>query len=129
MWVKDPTRWGVYTDCRHIPGGGIEDGETVEQALDREVLEEVWIDISSYPKEFTIPNTGTAEKILKDTGEKVLCHMEFNVFIVHLDAYAADVACKLSDDLVEVQRFDKDTLRDVKQIPGGKEFFEEIGLI
>jgi hypothetical protein len=55
--------------------------------------------------------------------------MEFNVFIVHIDTYAADIICKLSDDLVEVQRFDKDTLCDVKQIPGGKEFFQKIGLI
>jgi len=48
MGKKNPAKGGVYPDCWHIPGGGVEEKETLEQALKREVQEEVGINISPY---------------------------------------------------------------------------------
>ncbi|MEK7540488.1 MAG: NUDIX hydrolase [Patescibacteria group bacterium] len=77
---KDPSKGGVYLDCWHTPGGGVDEGETFEQAMTREVLEEVGLDITPYTLErIPIIDYGVAEKTLKDTGGKVLCHME-NLF-------------------------------------------------
>ena len=131
MGKKDPAKGGVYPDCWHIPGGGVDEGETFEEALRREIKEEVGLDISSYISVF-IPEkgTGVAEKILQNTGEKVLCKMEFNIFRVDIsDKLASEIELHLSDDLVEIRWFSPDELPDVKQIPGGKEFFQKIGLI
>lgn len=128
---KDPNKGGVYADCWHTPGGGVDDGETLEQAIVREVREEVGIDITPYPLErIPIIDHGVAEKILKDTGEKVLCHMEFNRFkIVINDKLAKDIPLHLNDDLVEAHWLTMDELAQSKQIPSGKEFFQKIGLI
>jgi 8-oxo-dGTP pyrophosphatase MutT (NUDIX family) len=130
MGRKDPAKGGVYPDCWHIPGGGVDEGESQEEALRREVMEEVGIDISS-AKVTRIDHIdhGVAEKTLKDTGEKVLCRMEFNKFRVDLDMLASAVKLRLDDDLVEARWFAMDELPQVKQIPGGKEFFQEIGLL
>ena len=128
MGKKDPAKGGVYSGCWHIPGGGVDEGETFEQTLKREVMEEVGIDISSYSaKRILIPNSGTSEKTLK-TGERVLCHMDFNYFEVHIDDKNADeIELHPTDDLVEVKWFSKKELTGVKQIPGGKEFFQQAG--
>ncbi len=129
MGKKDPTKGGVYPDAWHIPGGGLDEGETMEQALAREVFEEVGIDIKPYyAKKINIIGHGTTEKTLQDTGEKVMCEMEFNRFEIKIDdKNADDIKLHLKDDLVEAKWFSKDELSNVKQIPGGKEFFEEMG--
>lgn len=130
MGRKDPAKGGVYSDCWHIPGGGVDDGESLEETFKREMLEEIGIDVSQYKVE-KIPdvNNGSSEKTL-ETGEKVLCHMEFNYFKVIInDKLAMDIKTKLDGDLVEVRWYSKDELLDVKQIPGGKNFFKKLGLV
>ena len=130
MGRKDPAKGGVYLDCWHIPGGGVDEGESLEQALRREVKEEVGFDILPYkPVLIPIKHGGVSEKILK-SGEKVLCKMDFNTYKIEIfDKNAGEIKLNLSDDLVEAEWFDLDELPKVKQIPGGKEFFQEMGLI
>ena len=73
---------------------------------------------------------GVAEKTLKETGERVLCHMEFNRFEVHIDdKEASEIELQVNDDLEEAKWFDKDELRTLTHIPGGAEFFEEMGYL
>ncbi len=130
MGRKDPTKGGVYSDCWHIPGGGVDNGESLKEAFKREIFEEIGIDISPY-KIDQIPyvNSGNSEKTLK-TGEKVLCNMDFNYFKVIInDKLSEKIETKLYDDLVKIHWFKKDELQKVKQIPGGREFFQKLGLI
>lgn len=130
MGKKDPQGGGVYSDCWHIPGGGVDEGETLERALIREVKEEAGIDITREEMTlFPYKGTGVAEKTLEDTGERVLCKMEFNRFKVVIDKAADEIKLKLGDDLVETHWFPIEELSTVKQIPGGKEFFQQIRLI
>ncbi len=131
MGRKDPSKGGVYSDCWHIPGGGVDEGEKLEVALVREVKEEIGVDISKYSiRRLPYVDMGTSEKILKETNEKVLCHMEFNRFEVKINDKTVDeIKLRLNDDLVETKWFTKDELPYVKQVPGGKEFFKQVGYI
>lgn len=130
MGMKDPSKGGVYPDCWHIPGGGVDEGETFEEALKREVLEETGIDISAYQiKLIPFAGSGLAEKTLK-TGERVLCRMEFNNFEVCInDKKAAEIKLNPTDDLVKMKWFDLEELKNVKHIPGGQEFLIKAGYI
>jgi len=129
--MKDPKAGGVYSDCWHIPGGGIEEGESKEQAVAREVMEEVGIDISPYKIEFvTDEDKGTTEKTLKDTGEKVLVEMQFYVYkIVLSDINSEDVMLSLDDDLADARWFDISELSTVKLTPPSEKYFKKIGYI
>lgn len=94
-------RGGVYSKQWHIPGGGVNEGETLEEGLRREIFEEVGIDIKHYEVSLLDDiGRGESEKTLKDSSEIVLCKMNFNVFLVKLDIDSDKVSIKLNDDLV-----------------------------
>ena len=130
MGKKDAVKGGVYSDCWHIPGGGIDEDETLEQALKREVLEETGIDISPYTiKPIPFIGSGLTEKTLK-TGEKVMCQMEFNRFEINItDKKAGEISLHPTDDLVEMKWFSMEDLLNIKHIPGGLDFLVEAGYI
>jgi len=129
MGKKDPRKGGVFSDCWHIPGGGVDEGETMIEALVREIKEETGLDISSYETE-QIPSLSprVAEKTLA-TGEVVLCHMNFNLFKVQLDKVAEEIKLDRTDDLVEMRWLSRKELNEIKHIPGGKEHFKKLGFI
>ena len=129
MGMKDPNSGGVYLDCWHIPGGGIDEGEDMLTALKREVLEEVGIDISPYNvKEMDKLGKGSSIKTVH--GEKVECEMTFNVFQVDIhDRNASEIKVVLSDDLVKYEWVKISDLRNYKLTPPSMKLFLRLGYI
>lgn len=129
--MKDPHQGGVYTDCWHILGGGVDDGETKEQALRREIIEETGIDIAPY--KITLVDDsgeGESEKIAKENGEKVLCKMKFYVYKVEIDDKVADeISVSLNDDLEKYVWTDIAELKNKKLTPPSEELFKRLGYI
>lgn len=119
---------GVYPDCWHIPGGGIEEGEDTLAALTREITEEVGIDIANMPtKLLSDSDTGEAVKTNQNTGEKELILMKFNVYQVDLDKASEDIRISLDDDLREYMWVTKDKLKEYKHTPPSQRLFEKLG--
>lgn len=129
--MKDPKKGGVYADCWHIPGGGVDDGETKEQALIREIREETGIDLSSYTIELVDDKgSGESEKTLKDTGEKVIVEMKFNVYkCVIKDRDAEEIDVRLNDDLVKYQWIKLSDLKLLKLTPPSIQLFNRLGYL
>jgi len=131
MGRKNPKGGGVYADAWHIPGGGVEPGEGLEEAMRRELSQEVrGIDLEEAKVE-QLDNVGRGETTKVVDGKQYWCEMEFNRFKVTMkeDAETLSGQVQPGDDLVELHWFGPDELASVEQIPGGREFFQEIGLI
>lgn len=131
MGRQDSKRKGVYPNCWHIPGGGVEDGETFVQAMQREVYEEVGIDVSKY-KAVLLDDTDSAKalKQFKDSDEIVKVEMKFHDYkIVLHDHNSKDAEIKLQDDLIKFKWFDIDSLANVKLTPPSIRLFKKLGWI
>lgn len=96
---------GVYEGSYVVPGGGVDDGESNEQALKREMLEETGIDISAGEVVQINVSTGEHEKTLRDSGERVLVQMTFYDYRVQLPALANEIAVVAEDDWAEPRWF------------------------
>jgi 8-oxo-dGTP pyrophosphatase MutT (NUDIX family) len=102
---------GVYEGEYVIPGGGIEEGESKEDALKRELLEETGIDITD-AKIIPFDNSSAEnEKTLRDTDERVLVKMNFHDFRVDLNLNAAEVVIKAKDDWYKPRWFNLNELK------------------
>lgn len=106
---------GVYKDCWIVPGGGIDVGEGQIDALKREVLEEVGIDISDSKIQLIDGAlTGESEKVLRDTGEKVLVKMTFYNYQVVMPKNASEILIACEDDLTDGEWFSASSLSDMR---------------
>ncbi len=121
---------GVYPNCWHIPGGGIEEGEDKLTALVREIKEEVGLDIhTNRIKLLSDSDTGEAEKIDKHTGEKWLVKMQFNTYQVDLENDSSKIKVSLDDDLKEYQWVAMKDLSNYKHTPPSEKLFKSLGWI
>lgn len=121
---------GVYSGSWVIPGGGVDDGETKEQAVIREVLEETHFDITGLRLELIDDTaTGKSEKTLKTTGERVLVKMNFHEFKIVLNKTAAELGKDPSDELVELEWFYPEALEVAELSKPTRELFEKVGII
>lgn len=129
--MRNASYTGVYPDCWHIPGGGIEQGEDRIQAITREVKEETGIDITKYKIEL-VDDTGRgeAEKTLKDTGEKVMVAMRFYAYKVIInDTNAEEIVVTLNDEFAKYHWVNLADVKNYKLTPPSVALFTKLGYL
>ncbi len=130
MAFKDERTGGVYKNCWHIPGGGIEEGESQMDALAREMKEELSLEIEKHTVRLVDDKgRGRAIRMNKRTQEQELVSMRFFVYEILIDQLSSDVRLSLSDELVKYDWFDHKDLKTVKLTPPSRRYFKRKGYI
>lgn len=124
------TQEAVYPGTWKIPGGGVDAGETREQALIREIREETCIDASHCP---IVPvdddMRGEGVKTLEG-GERVLAKMKFYTYKVMLDKVAKDVEVRLEKrEFTEYAWVSIPELKNYRLSPPSVELFTKLGYL
>lgn len=121
---------GVYEGAWLIPGGGIEEGETKLEAIKRETLEETGIDISDFKvKLLDLELTGESEKVLRNSGEKVLVKMKFYNFTAYANRAAKDIVIVPADDMKEASWHPVKDLPNLNLSPPSKTTLHSLGYL
>jgi len=101
----------VYPGQWIVPGGGIENGESELEALQREMLEEVTIDITSYKAIKVGVDKGLSQKKLADSGEVVNVEMVFNDYLIKIsDKTAQELGSEPTEEFKKIRWFSSDEL-------------------
>ena len=109
---------GTYEGMWLVPGGGIEDGESKEQALIREIKGEVGLDLSESSLEYMNETlTGESIKILKETEETVLGKYTFYNFVINLDTNHENIDVSSMDDFTGAMWHSIESLKDLPLPP------------
>ena len=103
---------GVYEGSYVVPGGGVDDGETKEVALHREMMEETGIDIHQATITPFNQSSGEHEKTLRDTGERVFVKMDFYDYRIDIDQDAVGIRLSTEDDWHQPRWFSLAELKD-----------------
>lgn len=101
----DPQR-GVFPGEWSLPGGGIHPGEKMQDALRREMREELGIEISQIKPAFF--KDATYPKLLPD-GSSTVMYMIFLIF--HCLALGTDI--RLNEEFIEYRWVSERTARDL----------------
>ena len=121
---------GVYQNQLVVPGGGIERGEPRLDALKRETLEEIGIDISDATiTEISGVSVGESEKTLRETGERVIVKMRFYDFQVQLNSESKAPALRFEDDDAEAEWYTPEELTEAEMGPATKATLQKLNFI
>lgn len=121
---------GVFEGYVVMPAGGVDEGETQLEALHREILEEVGVDISGAKIEkANLVMHGTSEKTLRETGERVFAEMDFHNYTIFLDKNAAEVHVSANDDLEDATWYSKEELLDLTFSPTTARHLKHINVL
>lgn len=112
------------------PGGGIESGETPQEALVREVREETGLDISNAEIRFLCDGRSQEiEKTLPTTGESVRVVMEVVDFHILIPTAKDSLAVAGQDDMAQLSWFNQAELASIPLSTTAREALELLGYL
>ena len=117
LFIKQDKKNGAYQDCLHLVGGGLEDNETLEEAIKREVMEEVHI-----PLQTVVPFDFDSD-ILMYKGE--MTHLIFLRYTAEIEEFIGYA----DSDAKEMLWLLKEELQKYKHNQPSIRFLRKLGLI
>jgi len=118
---KKHSNKGVYLDAWHIPGGGIEEGERIEEGLKREIKEETNLEITDIKLIHFSDDITT--RLQDDKTEEI--HMIFLEF----ECKTETENFSPSDDLEVLKWVPKAEIRNYNLTPPGEKLSKFLGWI
>jgi nucleoside triphosphatase len=115
LFIKQNKPGGAYPDCYHLPGGGVDAGEDLNNAMRREIKEEANIEVKNLKRfQFDYDNLDNYK------GEPYQL-----IFLQYIADYASGNP-KPGDDAKEIIWVKKDELNQAPLNPATLKFLQEI---
>lgn len=119
----------TYPGFWHLPGGGVETGETKKQSLLREIFEETGLDLSKQSLKL-IRSTDKARVNKLLDGKRIIVKMSFFVYKVVINKEAKDIKIELEDDeFSEYKWIEPKDISFFKHTPPSMKLFKKLGYL
>ncbi len=115
LFGKKPLNVGPYPNTWHLIGGGVEENESLTEALKREVLEETNLKV----KNVKVISTDEDETLNKH-GEMI--HYKFNIFTCDYESGEL----KPGDDIEKLEWVRKEKLKEIPLNPPSIKLFKKL---
>lgn len=123
LLCKMPADRGVFPGKWGLPGGGVEPGERIEEALRREVLEELGVSVTAAKPLFF--KDGVHEKTFPNEGKRII----YMVFLLYECRIAAEQPICLNSEFSEYTWVEPTSLNDYDLNSATRETFVTVGLL
>lgn len=123
LLCKMPADRGVFPGQWGLPGGGVEPGERIKEALEREVFEELGVSLVSAKPLFF--KDGLHEKTFAGEGKRLI----YMVFLLYECRIAADQPIRLNSEFCEYTWAKPSSLSKFDLNSATKDTFSSIGLL
>jgi 8-oxo-dGTP pyrophosphatase MutT (NUDIX family) len=117
LFIKQEKAGGAYQDCLHLVGGSLEENETLEEAIKREVMEEVHIKLDK-----VIPFDFDSDILMYKGAMTQLIFLRYTTEIEEFTGYA-------DSDAKEIVWLKKEDLLKYKHNEPSLRFLKKLKLI
>lgn len=117
LFIKQNKEGGAYQDCLHLVGGGLEENETLEEGVKREVMEEIHTELKK-----VVPVDFDSDILMYKGKMTQLIFLRYMAEIESFNGYP-------DSDAKEIIWLKKEEILNYKHNEPSIRFFKKLGLV
>ena len=129
MGTKAPGSAGVYADYWILPGGVVDDGDSPEETIYTEIVDETGLDLRGHPLNLIDDQGADVAPLTLTTGEVIAFDMTFSIYGFYIAQRHKEIDVVAGDELDRLKWAEIGDLTSYNLCPPSITLFKRLGYI